>query len=51
MHQLKAQDELFVETSVEYEDYLKGLMEMKLEGTPEFQAIINDNKDAMRKMI
>lgn len=36
MHQIKAQDQLFLTERVEYEDYLKGLMEMKLEATPEY---------------
>ena len=34
--QLKAQDQIFLELGVEYDDYLKMFMEHELEGTEEF---------------
>ena len=40
MHELKAHDELFLEDGVEYEDYLKGLLEYNLEKSSEHAQIL-----------
>lgn len=53
MHQLKAYDELYLETGegVEYEDYVKKSEEFKTEQSPEYKAIEEASKDRMRAII
>ena len=51
LHQFKAQDLLFFEMQVEYEDYLRKADELNLEKTPEYQAIVEDQKNAIRAIL
>ena len=50
-HQLKGQDEMFLEMAIEYEDYLKRLTELDLEESEDYKTIVEAFKDRIRELI
>lgn len=51
LHQLKAQDELFLEIGVEHEEFLRKVEELKLESTAEYKTIAEESRERMRAII
>lgn len=48
---LKAQDELFAELSIEYDDYLRKSEELKLENSAEYKAIVDNQRENIKNII
>jgi len=48
---LKAQDELFAELSIEYDDYLRKAEELKLENSAEYKAIVDTQRENIKNII
>ena len=57
MHQLRTQDEIWLETrrtskpGIEYEDYLKKCAEFQIHASEEYKAKVEASKDRMRAII